>query len=116
VRLDGVYGTKVKRQTFFPGLSSTVPTAFSRAPSILSPTVAFLALVAGAFFFSTRPVVVALARGLEMFALGFVGVDFLVVVVLAFVLVLVVVGSDAGLKSLRGALFPVACRVETIVV
>lgn len=52
-----------------------------------------------------------------MFALGFVGVDFLVVaVVLVFVLVLVVVGSGVGLISLRGALLPVACRVETMVV
>jgi len=69
-------------------------------------------LVAGAFFFfSTRPAVVALARGLEIFALGFAGVDFLVAVV-----VLVVVGSGVGLMSLRGALLPVACRVETMVV
>ena len=58
---------------------------------------------------------VALARGLEMFALGFAGVDFRVVVVLVFVLVLAVVGSEVGVKSFRGALLPVDCRVETIV-
>lgn len=51
-----------------------------------------------------------------MFALGFADVDFFVVVVFVFVLLLVVVGSEAGAKGLRGALLPVACRVETIVV
>ena len=58
---------------------------------------------------------VALARGLEILAFGCTEVDFLVVAGL--VLVLVFVGADAasiGVKSLRGALLPVVCLVETI--
>ena len=74
----------------------------------LSVNVGFLAFVAGVFF--TRPVVVALARGLEVFAFGVAKVDFEVVVVFVFVLVLVVAGPAAvGVYGLRGALLPVAC-------
>ena len=64
---------------------------------------------------------VALARGFEIFAFGFDDVVvgfFVVVVVLVLVLVLVVVvvvGTEGAVKVLRGALLPVACRVDTIV-
>jgi len=100
------------KPTFFPGLPSTIPTAFSAAPLTLSVNHGFLCFTAGAFFFSTRPVVVALARGLEILAFGFVEVVFLVVVV--FVLVLVFVAAAVGVNGLRGALLPVACRVDTM--
>ena len=58
---------------------------------------------------------IALARGLEMLAFGFAELDFLTVVVLVLVLVFVAPGAaTVGVKSLRGALLPVACLVETI--
>ena len=95
-------------EPFFPGFPSTIPTPFSTAPLILSLKVAFFAFDAG-FFFSTRPVVVFLARGLEMLAFGFEAVAgfFVVVVVLVFVFVLVVVvgaEADVVVKGMRGAL------------
>lgn len=88
-----------KQHTFFAGLPSIVPTAFSTTPFTLSVTVGFLLfLVAGAFFFSTRPAVAALARGLDVFAFVLGTLDFLEV--------------DLGLgatssmaKSTRGVLF-----------
>ena len=65
-------------RTFFPGLPSIVPTALSTTPFTLSNTVGVLLfLVAGAFFFSTRPAVAALARGLEVFAFVLGTADFL---------------------------------------
>ena len=74
--LDGKDGRE--QHTFFAGLPSIVPTAFSTTPLTLSTTVGVLLfLVAGAFFFSTRPAVAALARGLEVFALVLGTVDFL---------------------------------------
>ena len=86
-----------------------MPVSFSAAPLTLSVNVGFLPLFAGAFL-STRPAVLALARGLEILAFG---VDFLVVAALVLVLVFAVVGV-AEVVVLRGALLPVDCRVAAI--
>ena len=82
-------------RTFLPGFFSTLPVAFLTAPLTLSPTVAFF--FGAAFFFSTRPAVVALARGLEVLALGFAAPEpeAFLVAVLVLVVRLVVV-SKAG--------------------
>lgn len=57
----------------------------------------------------------AFARGFEILALGFAVAGFLVVV-LVLALVVVVLGVvSSGVYGLRGALLPVACRVDTIV-
>ena len=88
-----------EQHTFLPGLPSIAPTAFSTTPLTLSITVGVLLfLVAGAFFFSTRPAVIALARGLEVFAFAFGTVDFLEVDL--------GLGAESSMaKSTRGVLF-----------
>lgn len=88
-----------EQHTFFAGLPSIVPTAFSTTPFTLSATVrVLLFLVDGAFFFSTRPGVAALARGLEVFAFVLGIVDFLEVN-------LGLGAASSMAKSTRGVLF-----------
>lgn len=90
-----------------------MPTVFSTAPFTLSPTLAFFLVTS--FFCSTRPSVVALARGLEVLALGRPTPDpvAFLVVVLVFVLRVVVV-STAGVYGLRGAVMPPDPRVRAM--
>ena len=92
-------GMEREQHTFLPGLPSIAPTVFSTTPLTLSSTVGVLLfLVVGAFFFSTRPAVVALARGLEVFAFAFGTVDFLEVDL--------GLGAESSMaKSTRGVLF-----------
>ena len=115
--LSGSLTPNKSKPTFFPGFPSTVPFAFLTAPLTLSVALGLrfcFVPAAAAGFFVTRPVVVAFARGLEVFALGFAtppepeagffAVDLVLVLVLV-VLVVVLVGG--GAYALRGADMPV---------
>ena len=91
-----------------------MPTAFSTAPFTLSVILGSrLFFVAGAFFFSTRPVAVAFARGLDMLALalGIAALDLGAADFLAFA----GGGATAGVKGFRGAGWPVAPRVRAVI-
>lgn len=98
--MEGRGGGEINKRTFFPGLFSISPTAFSSTPLTLSPTVVFR-LVAGVAFFLVTPapvvVLLASARGLEVLALGLPTpgpeAGFLVLVFVLVLVVLVVMAS-----------------------
>src|SRR5215469_9316904 len=113
VIIVGVVGMTVEAETgavrtFFPGLPSTVPSAFSTVPLILLSTFSLTALsfFVGAFFLVTRPVVVLSERGLEV--LAFVVAAFLAFF-FSFLLTSAAVVGTSG--KVRGLLLPVCWRV-----